>query len=86
VSANQIVLPTDGYRNPDEASRLLMGTTNASRNEARPGPTAAEPRTVRPGVGTIGSATPPGTDRQAAAGTPATPPVATASAQPGFNF
>jgi pilus assembly protein CpaC len=86
VSANQIVLPTDGYRNPDEASRLLMGTTNASRNEPRPGPTAAEPRTVRPGVGTIGSATPPGNDRQAAAGTPATQPVATASAQPGFNF
>jgi pilus assembly protein CpaC len=86
VSANQIVMPTDGYRNPDEASRLLMGTTNASRNEPRPGPTAAEPRTVRPGVGTVGAATPPSPDRQAAAGTPATQPVATASAQPGFNF
>ena len=36
VSANQIALPTDGYRNPDEASRLILGTTNASRNEPRP--------------------------------------------------
>ena len=25
VSANQIALPTDGYRNADEAQRLLLG-------------------------------------------------------------
>ena len=50
VSANQIALPTDGYRNPDEAQRLLLGQMNASRTgEQRPGPTAAEPRTVAPG-------------------------------------
>ena len=86
VSANQIVLPTDGHRNPDEASRLLLGTTNASRNEPRPMPTAAEPRTVRPGV-TTGAATPPGRDRQASGGSaPAAAPAAAASAQPGFNF
>lgn len=86
VSASEIVLPTDGFRNPDEASRLIVGTTNASRNEPRPGPTAAEPRTVQPGVGTIGAATPPSPNRQASAGAPATQPVTTASAQPGFNF
>ena len=89
VSANQIVLPTDGYRNPDEASRLLIGATNASRNEPRPMPTAAEPRTVQPGIVT-GAATPPSQDRQANGGggsnAPATQPTATASAQPGFNF
>jgi pilus assembly protein CpaC len=85
VSANQIVLPTDGYRNPDEASRLIVGTTNASRNEPRPMPTAAEPRTVRPGV-TTGAATPPSPNRQASGGAPATQPAAPASAQPGFNF
>jgi pilus assembly protein CpaC len=63
VSANQIALPTDGYRNPDEASRLLIGTMNASRNEPRPMPSAAEPRTVRPGI-TTGAATPPSPDRR----------------------
>ena len=77
------MLPTDGYRNPDEASRLLIGTTNASRAEPRPMPTAAEPRTVRPGV--TGAATPPQPGQQAA-GSPAGQPAATASAQPGFNF
>jgi pilus assembly protein CpaC len=86
VSANQVVLPTDGYRNPDEASRLLLGTMNASRNEPRPMPSSAEPRTVRPGV-TTGAATPPTANRQTtASGTPASQPTATAAAQPGFNF
>jgi pilus assembly protein CpaC len=86
VSANQVALPTDGYRNPDEASRLILGTTNASRNEPRPMPSAAEPRTVRPGV-TTGAATPPSGNQQAAGGgTPAAQPTATAAAQPGFNF
>ena len=85
ISANQVVLPTDGYRNPDEASRLIVGSMNASRNEPRPMPTAAEPRTVRPGV-TTGDATPPRADRQAGGSAPAAPPAATASARPGFNF
>lgn len=87
VSANQIALPTDGYRNPDEASRLILGTSNASRNEPRPMPTAAEPRTVRPGV-TTGAATPPTNDRQASGGggTPAPQQPAASPAQPGFSF
>lgn len=86
VSANQVVLPTDGYRNPDEGSRLLLGTTNNSRNEPRPMPSAAEPRTVGPGV-TSGAATPPNPNRQAAGGNaPAAQPTATAAAQPGFSF
>ena len=81
VSANQIALPTDGYRNPDEASRLILGTTNASRNEPRPMPSAAEPRTVRPGM-TTGAATPPDAGSQASGGgTPAAP-----AARPGFSF
>ncbi len=86
VSANQVVLPTDGYRNPDEASRLLIGTTNASRNEPRPMPSAAEPRTVRPGI-TTGAATPPNPAGQASGGgNAAAPPAAPSPAQPGFNF
>lgn len=84
VSANQVVLPTDGYRNPDEASRLIIGTTNASRNEPRPMPSAAEPRTVRPGL-TTGAATPPAPAGQASGGT-AVAQAAPAPAQPGFNF
>ena len=84
VSANQVALPTDGYRNPDEASRLIVGSMNASRNEPRPMPSAAEPRTVGPGV-TTGAATPPGANRQSAGNAPAQP-TTTASAQPGFNF
>jgi len=94
VSANQIALPTDGHRNPDEAQRLLIGRDNASvTGEQRPGPTAAEPRTVAPGVGTIGAAAPavPQPQRRPAreARAPgALPPQqqAQASAQPGFSF
>lgn len=86
VSANQVVLPTDGYRNPDEASRLLIGSMNASRNEPRPMPSAAEPRTIAPGI-TTGAATPPVQNRQAGGSSaPAAQPTTTASAQPGFSF
>ena len=68
------------------SSRLLLGTMNASRNEPRPMPSAAEPRTVTPGI-TTGAATPPGQNRQAAGGhAPAAQPTTTASAQPGFSF
>lgn len=87
VSANQIALPTDGYRNPDEAQRLLIGQDNAGRSgEQRPGPTAAEPRTVAPGIGATGAAAPAAGVREARAAPSAAPPTATASAQPGFNF
>jgi pilus assembly protein CpaC len=94
VSANQIALPTDGHRNPDEAQRLLIGRDNASvTGERRPMPTAAEPRTVAPGVGTIGAAAPavPQPQRRPAreARAPAALPPqqqAQASAQPGFSF
>jgi len=78
VSANQVVLPTDGYRNPDEAQRVLMGHDNASRTgEERPGPTAAQPRTVAPGIGAVGEAAVPA---------PARRQDRSAAAQPGFNF
>ena len=87
VSAHQIALPTDGHRNPDEAQRLLIGQMNASRSgEQRPGPTAAEPRTVAPGVGTVGSATPAIPTREARANPAPAQPARAASAQPGFNF
>ena len=85
----QIALPTDGYRNPDEAQRLLVGADNAGvSGEQRPGPTAAPTRTVTPGIGTVGDAAPanpPARDaRRPAAIAPAQ--GQSSSAQPGFNF
>jgi pilus assembly protein CpaC len=88
VSANQIALPTDGHRSPDEGQRLLLGQENAGRSgEQRPGPTAAQPRTVAPGIGAVGEAAPPAPARpgRRAAASPQ-PPSGSASAQPGFNF
>ena len=90
VSASQVSLPTDGYRNPDEAQRLIVGQANAGRTgEQRPVPTMAQPRTVTPGIGPVGEAAPaapaPARDARRQAARPAQA-NGTASAQPGFNF
>ncbi|HYN45834.1 MAG TPA: secretion system protein, partial [Allosphingosinicella sp.] len=90
VSASQVSLPTDGYRNPDEAQRLIVGQANAGRTgEQRPVPTMAQPRTVTPGIGPVGDAAPaapaPARDARRQAARPAQANGA-ASAQPGFNF
>lgn len=83
VSASQIALPTDGYRNPDEAQRLLIGRDNAGvSGERRPGPTAAEPRTVAPAIGAVGQAAPPAPSREARRPRQ----NGQATAQPGFSF
>ena len=90
---NQIALPTDGFRAPDEAQRLLIGQDNAGRTgEQRPGATVAPARTVTPGIGTVGQASPiaptpapPAREVSAAAAPPPQQPRA-AAAQPGFNF
>ncbi|TMJ20747.1 MAG: secretion system protein [Alphaproteobacteria bacterium] len=92
----QIALPTDGHRNPDEAQRLLIGAENDSRTgEQRPGPTAGPGRTVAPGIGPTGDASPalpapgrsPVRDLSASAALPPQQPQpARSSAQPGFNF
>ena len=87
VSANQIALPTDGHRSPDEAQRLLVGQENAGRSgEGRPVPTAAQPRTVAPGIGAVSEAAPaaPANQGRRAAAQPAR--TGAGSAQPGFNF
>ena len=80
VSAGQIALPTDGFRLPNEAGRLLLderhdGVTGGER----PGPVMGPPRTVSPGVMAPG----------ASAAAPAPDPLrrtASASASPGFSF
>jgi pilus assembly protein CpaC len=85
VNADQIALPTDGYRDSNEAERILLDQRHSSRTgERRPGPVAAQPQVVAPSVGVIGSASipapvAPAPQRRAQA---ATKPSAT----PGFTF
>jgi pilus assembly protein CpaC len=89
---NQIAMPTDGFRSPDEAQRLLIGQGNAGvSGESRPGASVGPGRTVTPGVGTVGAASPvaptpapPAREASAAAAPPPQPPRS--AAQPGFNF
>jgi pilus assembly protein CpaC len=76
VSANQIALPTDGFRTANDGQRVLLGQQHDSRTgEPRPVPSAAPPRTVAPGLA-------------GQAATPSTLPPTTpsSSAQPGFDF
>jgi len=86
VSANQITLPTDGYRSPSAIERVLLGSTFGGESGAvRPGPTMAPPTTVQPGI-----------DAGAANQVPASPAVsqqqnaasqaASSGAAPGFSF
>jgi pilus assembly protein CpaC len=85
VNADQIALPTDGYRDSNDAERILLDQRHSSRTgERRPGPVAAQPQVVAPSVGAIGSASipapvAPAPQRRAQA---ATKPSAT----PGFTF
>ncbi len=86
VSANQLALPTDGYRFPDDAKRILLDQANAGRSgERQPMPSVAPPQTVAPGVGVIGNAEPvpvaPGVAPVQQAQRPVAPSV-----KPGFSF
>ena len=95
VSANQIALPTDGYKAATDAERLLMSQTFSGKTgQERPVPTTATPVTQP----TIGSADPLKPAQQQARGDDdhATPPreadakkkksSTPASADPGFSF
>jgi pilus assembly protein CpaC len=93
VSANQIALPTDGYRQSNDSKRLFLDQREDSRTgERRPGPVTTPPQTVAPAVGSVGSAElpPPATPASAPATAPATPARTVAavqpSAKPGFSF
>jgi len=81
VSANEIALPTDGYKSPTDLQRLLLGKTFSGETGAqRPVPQMAPPTTVPPeGAPATApqSALPaPAADKQASAAAPA----------PGFSF
>ncbi|MDQ8755392.1 type II and III secretion system protein family protein [Sphingosinicella sp. LHD-64] len=83
VSANQIALPTDGFRTANDAQRLLGDQSHDGRTgERRPMPVAAPPATVGPGIEQGASVQPaalaPAAEAQRLASVPA--------AQPGFDF
>jgi pilus assembly protein CpaC len=95
TSANQIALPTDGYKGATDAERLLMGQSFSGKTgEKRPTPAPAAPVT-RPTIGSIDPVK-PAEQHAARSDDRATPPrkadakkktsQTTASADPGFSF
>ncbi|MDB5686580.1 MAG: secretion system protein [Rhizorhabdus sp.] len=46
VSANQIALPTDGFRAATDGQRVILGQTFDGKSQKRPGPTTAPSRTI----------------------------------------
>ena len=51
VNANDIVLPTDGYKSSTDVERILLGKMDSSKGEDRPKPSMAPPaRSAAPGV------------------------------------
>ena len=73
VSANQIALPTDGYRSSNDVERILLGKLESSKSgEARPVPTMAPAsRSTGPGLPPVANAEPeavkPGKQKKAKA-------------------
>jgi pilus assembly protein CpaC len=88
VNADQIALPTDGYRDSNQAEALLLDRRHDGRSgERRPGPVAAPPQTVAPGIGPLGSASAPAPAGRVPVQQARRPEaVAKTSATPGFTF
>jgi pilus assembly protein CpaC len=88
VNASQIALPTDGYRIPDEPSRLLLDQRAKGRTgEQGPGPRAVAPQTSGPGLSAVGVSLPaPAAPAVQSAQKAVRPRQQTASAAPGFSF
>jgi len=73
VNARDIALPTDGYRNANDAEHILLGQLHAGKSGGeRPGPEAVPAKTVTPDDVAKGAAK---TDKRAAK-----------AATPGFSF
>lgn len=84
VSANQIALPTDGYKQTPDASRLLMGKNFSGKTgEQRPMPRSADPVTAGP---TIGAVEPQPRARTEPRKDAKDGKAANAAADPGFSF
>nr|WP_241231363.1 type II and III secretion system protein family protein [Sphingomonas koreensis] len=59
VNANEIALPTDGYRSPGDVERVLMGQLSSSDKAGdRPKPTMAAPAGATPSLGAMTPAAP----------------------------
>jgi len=57
VNANDIVLPTDGYKAPTDADRVLLGSLAMGKSgESRPKPQMAQPSAPPPSVGAVAPA------------------------------
>ena len=96
VNANQIVLPTDGYKAPNDLQRIIGGQLNGISGGDRPKPSMA-PDSAMPTVGAMAPATiMPGTQGPARPAPQAIKPAAApasnnkkkkgGSAAPGFGF
>lgn len=56
VDANSVMLPTDGYKAPDDFSRVLLGQLSGGKSGGdRPKPTVAAPVTATPILGAVGA-------------------------------
>lgn len=89
VNANDIVLPTDGYKSPSDLDRVFLGTLGrGSDTESRPKPSVA-PTSSAPSIGAVSrlpDGPPPRQPAQEDAKVIAAPPRKGASAAPGFNL
>jgi pilus assembly protein CpaC len=85
-SLAQIALPTDGYAQPTDLGRVLLGKLASSDTSPRPVPTMAPPADAQPALGVSAplpaGPTPPQPDRKPA---PATAPK-DGDAAPGFSL
>ena len=87
ANANDMALPTDGYRAPGTAERVLMGTAEHRTGEPRPKPTVVPAQQAAPAVSSVGDPVTPlpapirKPEQQAAI-----KPQQQASAAPGFSF
>jgi pilus assembly protein CpaC len=85
VNANQIVLPTDGYRAPNDFDRLFMGSLGGSSSDRdRPKPGMA-PASAQPAVGAFAPTNPSVAPAQTAPAPTTRKPKKGASAAPGFG-
>jgi pilus assembly protein CpaC len=88
VNANDIVLPTDGYQAPTDASRILFGQLGTGVNGGtRPKPSMAPPEAAAPAFGAAAPAMPvpqPDARREEKAPPPKVKKGTTAT--PGFSF
>jgi pilus assembly protein CpaC len=85
TNANDIALPTDGYRAPGTAERVFLGTAEHRTGETRPKPAVAPAQQAAPAVGSIDPVAPAPTPARKPEQQAAIKPQQT-SAAPGFSF